>query len=213
MLDFFEISEKNRIYFIKECFDKYKNYILEFNKEFANFNNVVEKYCSPNICDKEYKSVINKINNFKKADNRLPLKSFVSFKDFYKKNKDQLDNNKFDFINKNENSEYEKELSNMNEEEITKNCNDIINDLLKKEEINPEKNAKLFDIIISQKKEETWKIFIDCLLSKNNELSVMKFKNFKNLEHLGDCLNYISFQILKNMSKYISNFLNMILNI
>ena len=188
----FEISEKNRIYFIKESFDKYKNYILEFNKEFSNFSNVVEKYCSANICDKEYKSVINKINNFKKSDNRLPLKSFVSYKDFYKKNKDQLDNNKYDFNNKNENCDYEKELSNMNEEEITKNFNDIINDLLKQEEINPEKNAKLFDIIINQKKEETWKIFIDCLLSKNNELSVMKFKNFKNLDHLGDCLNYIS---------------------
>ena len=191
----FETSEKSRIFFIQESFDKYKNYMIELNKELLNFKDVIEKYCSADVCDKEYKSVINKLNAYKKGEFRIPLKNFVSFKDFYENNKEILDNDKYDFTpinNENNCLEYEKEIINMNEEQTINNFNDIINDLLKKEEINPEKNAKLFDIITSQKKEETWKTLIDCLLNKHNEISVMKFKNLKNLNHLGDCLNYIS---------------------
>ena len=190
----FKKAEKNRIYFIKECFDKYKGFLSDFNKEIHNFINIIEKYCSSDVCDKEHKSVTNKINKFKKEEFRLPLKNFISFKDFYQKNKEDLENNKFKFDTKKETLEYEKEISNLDEKQITKNFDDIINDLLKKEEINPEKNSKLFDIIQSEKKEEAWNILIDCLMNKNNELSVMKFSNLKNLEHLAESLNYISLQ-------------------
>ena len=191
----FENSEKSRIIFIQESFEKYKKFMLELNKELLNFKDVVEKYCSADVCDKEIKSVFTQLNSYKRGEYRIPLKNFVSFKDFYESNKETLDGNKYDFKTINDENnilDYEKEMSNMTEEDILNNFNDIINDLLKKEEINPEKNAKLFDIITSQKKEETWKILIDCLLNKNNELSVLKFKNLKNLNHLGDCLNYIS---------------------
>ena len=190
----FEIAEKNRIYFIKECFDKYKAYMSDFNKEINDFIKVMNNYCSSDVCDKEHKVVTNKINQFKKNEFRLPLKTFISFKDFYTKNKEALDKKKYKFDLDNEILNYEKELSNMNEEQIIKSYNDIINDLLKKEEINPEKNSKLFDLIQSGKREESWNLLIDCLMNKNNEESVMKFGNVKNLEYLADCLNYISLQ-------------------
>ena len=198
----FEVSEKDRIYFIKECFDKYKSFMSEFNKEFSNFINVVEKYCSNDICDKEYKMVTNKINQFKKSEFRLSLKSFIPFNEYYEKNKNDLNKNKYDFKSKKEGLDYEKEISNMSEKTISNIFNEIIKDLLKKDEINPEKNAKLFDIIQSDKKEESWNILIDCLMNKNNE-SVMKFLNLKNLEHLAVCLNYI---LLKENSIFKGNF-------
>ena len=188
----FEMAEKNRIYFIKECFDKYKTYMSDFNKEINNYIKVMNNYCSSDVCDKEHKVVTNKINQFKKSESRLPLKSFISFKEFYSKNKESLDKNKYIFSLKNEALSYEKELSKMKQEQIISSYNDIINDLLKKEDINPEKNSKLFDLIQSGKKEESWNLLIDCLMNKHNEESVMKFGNLKNLEHLADCLNYIS---------------------
>ena len=199
----FEIVEKNRIYFIKECFDKYNFYMSEFNNEINNFINVVKKYCSIDICDKEHKMAISKLNQFKKNEFRLSLKSFIPFNDYYEKNKNDLNKNKYDFKSKKEGLDYEKEISNMDEKKIIKNFNDIIKDLLKKEEINPEKNSKLFDLIQCEKKEETWNILIDCLMNKNNEESVMKFSNLKNLEHLAVCLNYI---LLKENSIFKGNF-------
>ena len=196
----FEVAEKNRIYFIKECFDKYKSYMNDFNKEFNDFIKVMNNYCSPDVCEKECKVATNKINQFKKKEFRLPLKSFISFKDFYSKNKEALDKNKYKFDLRNDAFDYEKEITNMNEEKITKSYNDIINDLLKKEEI---KNTKLFDLIQSGKKEESWNLLIDCLMNKNNEKSVMKFGNVKNLEYLADSLNYIS---LREHSIFEGNF-------
>ena len=190
-----EKAEKNRIYFIKESFEKYKSHLINFNNEFNNFIKIVERYSSIDICDKEYKMVLNKINQFKKNELRLQLKNFVSFKDFYENNKSNLDINKYDFDKKNIELDYDKEISNMNDIEIIKNFNDIINDLLKKDEISPDKNSKLFDIIQSSRKEELWNIFIDCLMNKNNEISVIKFSNEKNLEHLAICLNYILLKI------------------
>ena len=201
----FEMAEKSRIYFIKECFDKFKNYFSDFNKEFNNFVNVMGRYCSSDICDKEHKKVITKINQFKKTEFRLPLQNFNSFKDFYEKNKEILDKNQYDFELKNENEglNWEKEIAKMGEEKLISIFNDIINNLLKKEEINPVKNSKLFDIIQSEKREESWNILIDCLMNKTNEISVMKFVNLKNLEHLADSLNYIS---LKEDSIFKGNF-------
>jgi len=197
-----EIAEKNRIYFIKESLDKYKNSLNEFNKEFNNFINILERYSSSEVCDKEYKITINKINQFKKNECRLPLKSFISFKNFYEKSEEKLDDKKLNFENK-ELDNLENEISNMKNEELTNILNDILNDLLKKEDINPEKNGKLFDIIQSKKKEELWNIFIDCLFNKYNEISVIKFSNEKNLENLANCLNYIS---LQNDSIFTGNF-------
>ena len=199
----FEVGEKERIYFIKECFDKYKSYMSEFNKEFNNFINVVEKYCSNDICDKEHKMVTNKINQFKKSEFRLNTKSFVPFNEYYEKNKNDLNINKYDFKSKKEGLDYEKEISNKDEKSIANIFNDIIKDLLKKDEINPEKKSKLLDIIQSDKKEESWNILIDCLMNKKNEESVMKFSNLKNLEHLAVSLNYI---LLNENSIFKGNF-------
>ena len=56
-----ENAEKNRIYFIKESLDKYKNNLIEFNKEFNNFINILERYSSSEVCDKEYKITLNKM--------------------------------------------------------------------------------------------------------------------------------------------------------
>ena len=66
------MAEKNRILFIKESFDKFKNYISDIKKEFDNFINVIDKYCSSDICDKENQRMSSKINQFKKEELRLP---------------------------------------------------------------------------------------------------------------------------------------------
>ena len=187
----FEMAEKNRILFIKESFDKFKNYISDIKKEFDNFINVIDKYCSSDICDKENQRMSSKINQFKKEELRLPLSSFVSFKDFYENNKEKLNNNKYSFDMKYEGFSYDKEISKMKNKEVTDFYNSVLDDLLKKEDINPEKNLKLFDIIQSSKKEEYWNLLIDCLMNKYNELSTMKFRNLKNMEYLANSLNYI----------------------
>ena len=199
----FETSEKSRIYFIKECFDKFKNHMSELNKEFSNFMNVMEKYCSSDVCDKEHIKVKNKINQFKRSELRLPLQNFNSFKEFYRQNKEALDNNKYNFELNNDGLDYEKEISHMGNENIINIFYDIISDLLKKEEINPVKKSKLFDLIQSEKREDSWNLLIDCLMNKTNEISVLKFLNLKNLEHLADSLNYIS---LKEDSIFKGNF-------
>ena len=187
----FEMAEKNRILFIKESFDKFKTYISDIKNEFDSFINVIDKYCSSDICDKENQRMSSKINQFKKEELRLPLSSFISFKDFYENNKEKLNNNKYSFDIKYEGFSYDKEISKMKNKEVTDFYNNVLDDLLKKEDINPEKNLKLFDIIQSSKKEEYWNLLIDCLMNKYNELSTMKFRNLKNMEYLSNCLNYI----------------------
>ena len=91
----------------------------------------------------------------------------------------------------------------MKEDEIKNYLNNIINALLEKENISSEQIKQLFDLIQNHKKKESWKLFVDCLLNKINECSILKFSNLKNLENLSDCLNYI---ILREDSIFDGNF-------
>ena len=186
-----ENSEKNRILFIKGNLDKFKILLEEMTNEFSKFTKKFETNFSDDICKEEQKIWNNKLFKSKKGGDNLPLESFVPFHDFYVKNEEVILNNKYNFDVRIDNMESYKKVYNMKEDEIVTNFNNIIISLLNKENISSEKAKFLFDLLQNTKKKESWKILVDCLLSKINELSIIKFSNLKNLECLSDCLNYI----------------------
>ena len=51
----------------------------------------------------------------------------------------------------------------MKEDDMSKNFNNIINSLLKKENINIEQINLLFDLFQNNKKKESYKLFVDCI--------------------------------------------------
>ena len=186
-----ENSEKNRILFIKGNLDKFKILLEEMTNEFSKFTKKFETNFSDDICKEEQKIWNNKLFKSKKGGDNLPLESFVPFHDFYVKNEEVILNNKYNFDVRIDNMESYKKVYYMKEDEIVTNFNNIIISLLNKENISSEKAKFLFDLLQNTKKKESWKILVDCLLSKINELSIIKFSNLKNLECLSDCLNYI----------------------
>ena len=186
-----ENNEKNRIFFIKVNLDKFKVFLEEIYNEFLKFTKLFEKNFSNEVCDEELKIWNNKLFEDKNKEGIVPLQTFVPFQDFYAKNKEMLLNNKYNFDIKIDNIDYCKNLYYMKEDDMSKNFNNIINSLLKKENINIEQINLLFDLFQNNKKKESYKLFVDCLLNKNNEVSILKFSNLKNLEYLSDCLNYI----------------------
>ena len=186
-----ENSEKNRILFIKGNLDKFKILLEEMTNEFSKFTKKFETNFSDDICKEEQKIWNNKLFKSKKGGDNLPLESFVPFHDFYVKNEEVILNNKYNFDVRIDNMESYKKVYYMKEDEIVTNLNNIIISLLNKENISSEKAKFLFDLLQNTKKKESWKILVDCLLSKINELSIIKFSNLKNLECLSDCLNYI----------------------
>ena len=186
-----EDSEKMRIFFIKGNLDKFKLFLDEIKNEFSKFIETFEKNFSNDICNDEQKIWKNKLFESKYAEPIFPLETFIPFQLFYDKNQEIILKDKYNFDIKIENIEYYKKIYHMNEEDLSDNFNDIIINLLEKENINPDKTNLLFDLIQYHKKKESWKIFIDCLLNKNNQSLILKFSNIKNLEILADCLNYI----------------------
>ena len=198
-----EAKEEKRISFIKGNLDKFKLITEEISNEFLNFIKTIENNSTSEICKEEQNIWNNKLFQFQKDEEFIPLESFISFKEFYDANQDILLNNKYNFDIKIESVENYKKITNMKEDEITDYFNNIITLFLDKETINPKKINLIFDIFQNHKKKEPWKIFVDCLLNKNTELSILKFKNLKNLEDLGNCLNYA---ILREDSIFEGNF-------
>ena len=198
-----ESIEEKRILFIKENLDKFKLILDEISNEFLNFMKTVENNSTSDIIKEEQNIWNNKLFQFQKDEEFIPLESFISFKDFYSKNQDILLNNKYNFDIKIENIENYKKITNMKEKEMVDCFNSIITLFLDKETINQEKINLIFDIFQNPRKKDPWKIFIDCLLNKNTELSILKFVNLKNLEDLGNCLNYA---ILREDSIFEGNF-------
>ena len=198
-----ENNEKNRILFIKVNLDKFKSFLEEINNEFLNFTKLFEKNFTNEVCNEELKLWNNNLFEDKNNESVVSLETFTPFHDFYMKNKQMLLNNKYNFDIKIDNIEYYKNLYYMKEDDMINNFNNIINSLLKKENINSEQIKLLFDLFENPKKKESWKLFVDCLLNKNNEVSILKFSNLKNLENLSDCLNYI---ILREDSIFEGNF-------
>ena len=198
-----ENSEKNRIYFIKGNLDKFKLFLEEINNEFRNFTKNFEIKSSIDVCNEEQKIWNKKLFDIKNNEEIMPLETFIPFRDFYMENQELLLNDKYNFDVKIENIEYFKNLSSVKEEEMKTIFNDTINALLQKENISLDKIKQLFDLIQNHKKKESWILFVDCLLNTNNEFSILKFLNLKNLEYLSDCLNYI---ILREDSIFEGNF-------
>jgi hypothetical protein len=164
---------------------------------------IIEKNSTSEICKEDQNMWNNKLYQFQKDEEFIPLESFVSFQDFYKLNQDIILNNKYHFDTKIESLENYKKISNMKENEIEDFFNNIIISFLDKETISSEKINLIFDIFQNSRKKAPWKLFVDCLLNMNNKLSILKFLNLKNLENLGTCLNYA---ILREDSMYEGNF-------
>ena len=198
-----ENSEKNRISFIKGNLDSFKLFLEEIYNELLIFMKNFEKNSSVEVCNEEQKIWNKKLFDKKNNEEVMPFETFISFQDFYINNQEFLINNKFNFDTKIEGIDYYNYVYYMKEEEMKNNFNHIINTLLQKEKINADKINQLFDLIQNHKKTESWKLFVDCLLNKNNELSILKFLNLKNLEYLSDCLNYI---VLREDSIFEGNF-------
>ena len=198
-----ENSEKNRIFFIKGNLEKFKLFLDEINNEFLKLMQTFEKNFTTDICNEEQKIWNKKLFDNKNNELELPFETFIPFQVFYSKNKELLLNNKYNFDVKIDGIDYCKNLYYMKEDEIKNYLNNIINALLEKENISSEQIKQLFDLIQNHKKKESWKLFVDCLLNKINECSILKFSNLKNLENLSDCLNYI---ILREDSIFDGNF-------
>ena len=92
-----EETEEKRISFIKGNLDKFKLITEEISNEFLNFIKTIENNSTSEICKEEQNIWNNKLFQFQKDEEFIPLESFISFKEFYDANQDILLNNKYNF--------------------------------------------------------------------------------------------------------------------
>ena len=193
-------AEKSRIYFIKASMDKYKNFIGIYNKYINEFIFILENYINDDVCKKDEKYYTQEITKFinHKTNNRIPLEKFVSFNEYFEKNKNK---------NKKEIIKYELSQENQKKEIINEEndlkifINNLLNNLLNDDEINPELMAKIF-LTMKFTKLDIDKIIIDNVLDLKKSTTI-KFNNLKNLNHLSRILSYIT---LRNASITEKNF-------
>ena len=198
-------AEKSRIYFIKASMDKYRNFIGLYNKYINEFIVILENYVNDDICKKDEKYYMQEISKFinHQTNNRIPIEKFVSFNDYLEMNKEKDS----DVKSKKELFNYELSQGNkkkevLNEEkEIKLFINNLLNDFLREDEVNPELMAKMF-LTMKFTKLDIDKIIIDCVLDLKKSTSI-KFHNLKNLNHLSRILSFIT---LKNSSILENNF-------
>ena len=198
-----KVAEKTRIYFTKSSVDKFRNFMETYIKNINDFLYIVENYTSENICQKDEKFWINEVSRYKKNDNdRIPQVKFVSFNDYLEKNNNEKKNTEQELF-KNEITEDIIELDSdiIDEKQLKAYINEIIEDLRKEEEISLDKIARLIDFFQKNKKNDSIKLFLDCIIDKKK--NSMKFNNLKNLKHLA---NIISFITLKEDSIFKGNF-------
>ena len=192
-----QTAEKSRIYFIKASVDKYKNLIRQYTKYLNDFAVIVETFVNDDVCQKDEKYYMRELSKFlnNTTNNRIPIEKFVSFNDYYELNKDEIKKNSFDYEL---NSENKKKTMINDENEFKTFITNLLNSLLGEEEINTEEMAKL-NLFMKNKKIDTDKLIIDCLLDMKNDNnnSTIKFSNLKNLNHLSNIMSYIT---LKNSS-------------
>ncbi len=195
-----QMAEKSRIYFIKSSVYKYKNFMGQYNKYVNDFITILETYVNDDICQKDEKFYMKELSKFRnnKTNTRVPLEKFISFNDYYEQNKDKIKKNTFDYELSKENKK--KTIIN-DEKEFKTFINNLLTSFLGEEEIGQEQMAKLF-FYIKNKKIETDKLIIDCLLDLKKS-SAIKFLNLKNLNHLSNIVSYIT---LKNSSILEKNF-------
>ena len=195
-----QMAEKSRIYFIKSSVYKYKNFMGQYNKYVNDFITISETYVNDDICQKDEKFYMKELSKFRnnKTNTRVPLEKFISFNDYYEQNKDKIKKNTFDYELSKENKK--KTIIN-DEKEFKTFINNLLTSFLGEEEIDQEQMAKLF-FYMKNKKIETDKLIIDCLLDLKKS-SAIKFLNLKNLNHLSNIVSYIT---LKNSSILEKNF-------
>ena len=195
-----QMAEKSRIYFIKSSVYKYKNFMGQYNKYVNDFITILETYVNDDICQKDEKFYMKELSKFRnnKTNTRVPLEKFISFNDYYEQNKDKIKKNTFDYELSKENKK--KTIIN-DEKEFKTFINNLLTSFLGEEEIDQEQMAKLF-FYMKNKKIETDKLIIDCLLDLKKS-SAIKFLNLKNLNHLSNIVSYIT---LKNSSILEKNF-------
>ena len=203
IIDKIKRAEKSRIYFIKASMDKYKNFIGIYTKYLNDFIVILENYVNDDICKKDEKYYMQEISKFinHTTNNRIPLEKFVSYNDYIAEKKEEEKKNNKDNFNYEITTENKKKEIINDEKEIKIFINNLINDMLKEEEVNQELMAKLF-LILKFTKFDIDKIIIDCLLDLKISTSI-KFQNLKNLNHLSRILSYIT---LKNSSLLEKNF-------
>ena len=195
-----QMAEKSRIYFIKASVDKYRNFMFQYNKYINEFINILGTYVNDDICQKDEKFYMKELSKFLngKTNTRVPVEKFVSFNDYYEENKDKIKKKSFDYELSTENKK--KTVIN-DEKEFKTFINELLNNFLGEEEINPEQMAKLY-FLMKNKKIDPDKLIIDCLLDLKTS-STIKFLNLKNLNHLSNIISYIT---LKNSSILEKNF-------
>ena len=199
IIDKIKLAEKSRIYFIKASVNKYRNFINQYNKYTTEFINILQTYVNDDVCQKDEKYFMQEISKFvnNQNNNRIPLEKFISFNEYYEKNKEKINKKSFEYELNDENKK--KILSN------EKDINNFIKDLLKKltgeDEVKQEQMANIF-ILLRNKKLNIESKFIDCLLNLKTQ-TTLEFSNLKNLNHLSNIINYIT---LNNSSFSEKNF-------
>ena len=185
-----KLTEKSRINFIKSTIDNYRNNMGKYIKSTNEFLFIVEKYISPNVCQKDEKFWINEVSRYKKDDNdRIPHEKFISFNDYLESNKNDNKKNKLEFIN-GEIDVQDKDSEINDEKEQKVFINEVITALRKEDEIPLDKIAVLIELFQNKEKNNSVKLFLDSILDKKRNLS--KFSNLKNLQHLSNIISFIS---------------------
>ena len=197
VIDKTKLAEKSRIYFIKSSIEKFKKCIHEYIDNIKNATNNLDNFFSNEIYEKDEKFYLNEISKYKKNDYRIPLEKFISFNDYINNNKDKtITEESFDY-NISQNND---KILKFDEKEEKTYINNLIDDLLKSEDMSEDKIAIMIQLLKINKDSD--KLFLDLLLEKKKAVP-LKFKNLKNLEYLSHIISYIS---LQNDSIFTSKF-------
>ena len=188
------LADKSRIMFIKTSFDKFKNYMGEYVNNINDFLKIIENYISNDICSKDEKHNLDELNKFKKEDKRISDEKFISFSQFVE-NEKLTHNNKqsinFVFVPSGIPNE---KINNLEEKDIINFIKELVNDLIKENEVSGVKIAKLIELFLFKNpNSELEKKFLDTLIEKR-KISSIQFYNLKNIEHLSNILSYITFK-------------------
>ena len=184
-----KLNEKTRINFIKSSSHLIKNYIDEYIKSINDFSFVVENYTSQSVCSKDELYWNDELSKFKsRYYERIPYEKFVSFNDYMEINNTETGENEL--------FNYEINLSNKmisitDENEQNSFIHEVIESLMKEEDIPLDKVAILIELFeIKSKKRDNKKLFLDNLVDIKKPS--VKYGNLNNLEILSNILSYIS---------------------
>ena len=162
--------------------DKYKDFMIEFQKNSQEYIDLINQLISPEIIEKDKFLVYDEINKYEKNNERIPKENFISFSDFIKTNEQNniqnLQLNEKDFITK------------FNTLELNHYLNKIFTEL-KSEENYPINDISVLIELIKYQKNDYDKQFISLIIEKKKN-SYIEFLNLKNLELLSEIFTLIA---------------------